>query len=150
MKTKHYLLTSGDFNGSVIYIDYDKLKGFRVQPRNQVEYDGVSVNKMILMKPSFIEKVLKRKVKLKLDSYLQYIIRMMEEENNDEDGAIIEMVMNDLERYKRMIINKYRMYLESEYLELLMKKISLLERELAIKKMVYEEPVEEKRSRRSR
>lgn len=149
MKTKNYLLTSGDFNGSVIYIDYDKLKGFQVQPRNQVEYDGVSVNKMILMKPSFIEKVLKRKVKLKLDTYLQYIIHMMEE-GTDEDGAVIEMVMNDLERYKRMVINKYRMYLESEYLELLMKKISLLERELTIKKMVYEEPVEEKRSRRSR
>ena len=73
----------------------------------------------------------------------------MEEDGNDEDGSMIDMVMNDLERYKRMIMNKYRMYLEEEYMELLMKKISLLERELAIKKMVYE-PVEEKTSRRSR
>ena len=101
------------------------------------------------MKPSFIEKVLKRKVKRKLDAYLEYIIHIMEEDGNDEDGSMIDMVMNDLERYKRMIMNKYRMYLEEEYMELLMKKISLLERELAIKKMVYE-PVEEKTSRRSR
>ena len=149
MKHRNYLLTSGDYNGSVVYIDYEKLKGFKIQPTNLVPYDGVVVNKMILMKPSFIEKVLKRKVKRKLDAYLEYIIHIMEEDGNDEDGSMIDMVMNDLERYKRMIMNKYRMYLEEEYMELLMKKISLLERELAIKKMVYE-PVEEKTSRRSR
>ena len=149
MEHRNYLLTSGDYNGSVVYIDYEKLKGFKIQPRNQVPYDGVVVNKMILMKPSFIEKVLKRKVKRKLDAYLEYIIHIMEQEGNDEDGSMIDMVMNDLERYKRMIMNKYRMYLEEEYMELLMKKISLLERELTIKKMVYE-PVDEKTSRRSR
>lgn len=148
MDEKHYLLTNGDYNGDIIYMDYNKLKGFLVQPRNHVEYDGVVVNKMILIKPSFIEKILKRKVKRKLDAYLQYIIRLMDEEDN-EDGAVIEMVLNDLDRYKRLIINKYRRYLDEKYIELLMKKITLLERELNIKKM-YIEPVTEKKAGRGR
>lgn len=137
MNNKHYYLSTEDYNGEIVYLDYSKMKGFKITPRNQVKYDGVVVNQMVLMNPSFIEKVLKRKIKRKLDNYLQYILKIfsMIEDGEDEDGSLIEMVLNDLDRYRRTIINRYRNYLEEHYVEMLLKKISLLERELRMKQV---------------
>ena len=55
------------------------------------------------------------------------------------------MAMNDLTRYKSIIKRKYRKYLEQRYVELLLKKIDLIEYELRMKYYSYEkEEVEEK------
>ncbi len=154
-KQKHYYLSTEDYNGEIVYIDYSKAKGFKVTPKNQIKYDGVMVNQMVIINPSFIEKVLKRKIKRKLDSYLQYILQVLEmiENGEDEDGSLIEIVLNDLDRYRRTIMNNYREFLEQRYVELLMKKIALLERELRIKE-VYLTPLvdenEKTTGRRSR
>lgn len=144
MDSKHYYLSTEDYNGEIVYLDYSKLKGFKITPKNQVKYDGIMVNQMILINPSFIETVLKKKIKRKLDQYLQYMIQViaMIENGEDEDGSLIEMVLNDLDRYRRTIINRYREYLDKKYIDLIMEKISLLERELR-KKTVYLEPLQE-------
>lgn len=147
---KHYYLSTEDYNGEIVYIDYSKTKGFKVTPKNQIKYDGVMVNQMVIINPSFIEKVLKRKIKRKLDSYLQYILQILEmiENGEDEDGSLIEIVLNDLDRYRRTIMNNYREFLEQRYVELLMKKIALLERELRIKE-VYLTPIVEENEKTS-
>ena len=41
-------------------IDTKKMRGFKVKPLNNVNYDGVKVDKLLIIKPSFVEKVLKR------------------------------------------------------------------------------------------
>ena len=243
MKETHYYLTMDSLDGNDVYIDYNRLKGFKVIPKNNVKYDGIIVSEMVLINPSFIEKVLKKKIKRKLDTYLNYIIQILEdtddygnltvknkiifyleyivevtntvEENKkvkelskriqpylrkievllveaeknravkklkqelqhyfktiygllsedttiktvkiklnlcyngifqvlalvEEDG-IIDMALDDLDRYRRTIINKYRAFLDDHYVELLLKKIGVLERELRLKQ-VYKFPKEE-------
>ena len=69
---KTYTIVKEQTNGEKIYIDYSKFNGYKVKPRNNVKYAGVKVNSLVIMKPSFIEKILKKKVKRKLDFYLQY------------------------------------------------------------------------------
>lgn len=148
MDSKHYYLSTEDYNGEIVYLDYSKLKGFRITPKNQVKYDGIVVNQMVLINPSFIETVLKKKIKRKLDQYLQYIMQViaMIENGEDEDGSLIEMVLNDLDRYRRTIMNRYREYLEKQYIDLVMEKIALLECELR-KKSVYLEPFREEKEK---
>lgn len=150
MRTGNYLLASGDYNGTVTCIEFQNRKGYQMKPKNKVSYEGVIVSRITIYHPTSLNKLLKRKAKHKLDSYLDYIIRILEEE--EDDGEVIDMVMNNLSRYKRMIINKYRQYLEKEYFELLMKKMELLEHELMKKKFIMEPSVEmkEKSGRRSR
>lgn len=150
MKKNHYLLIKRKFGNEIVYIDYNKLDGFKIKPRNRVRYDGIEVNKLLIIKPTFIEKIIKRKIKIKLDNYLQYII-MLIENNDDTDASSLSIVLDDVTRYRQMIKNKYRKYLDDKYYELLLKKVSLLEQEL--KKKIFkitqscQEEVVEKKTR---
>ena len=88
---------------------------------------------MLVVKPSFIEKIVKKKTKRKLDYYLNYIINIIDSSDEDPDDAPLRQALNDLTRYKEMVQNKYQQYLDDKYISLLMKKILLLERELKTK-----------------
>lgn len=139
----YYLEKKGSTHEAMI--DKRKLRGFQVTPKNKVPYEGIKVNQMTVIQPSLIEKVLKRKIKNRLDSYLQYIIHLME--GDDEDGEGIRIALDDLERYKGIIRHKYYLYLDQKYIDLLLKKIALLERELKMKNYYYEEELENTKGR---
>ena len=150
MKKQHYYICKKGDNREIVCLDYDKLSGFNFNPRNNVKYDGIVVNKMVVIKPSMIEKVLRRKIKRKLDLYLKLIIRFIESDDS-ESGNTLREALNDLTRYKSIINHKYKKYLDEKYLKVLLKKIAILEYELNSKYMMLEnEYYEEKTSRRSR
>ena len=149
MPERHYYIYKKNDNKKIVYIDYDKLSGFNFEPQNNVKYDGIKVNKMVVIKPSMIEKVLKRKIKRKLDLYLKLMIRYIEEDDGSNDGVLRE-ALNDLTRYKEIIAYKYRKYLDTKYLNALFKKISILEYELNSRISLQEEYEEELTSRRHR
>lgn len=152
MSEKHYYINKNDSSKEIIYLDFDKLKGFNFSPQNNIKYDGIVVNKMVIIKPSMIEKVLRKKIKKKLDLYLKLIIRFIESEDGDSGDSIRE-ALNDLTRYKNIIAYKYGKYLDEKYLKLLIKKIALLEYELNSKLLIYQEEYtyeEEMTTRRSR
>ena len=138
MSERHYYINKKNPNKEIIYLDFDKLKGFDFSPKNNVKYDGIVVNKMVIIKPSMIEKVLKRKIKKKLDLYLKLIIKFIESSDSD-NGESIREALNDLTRYKSIVAYKYKKYLDEKYLRLLIKKISLLEYELNSKLINYKD-----------
>ncbi len=128
---------------NVAKIASQNIDGFKFKPKNKVKYNGVKVNEMVFINNSFIENILRRKIKNRLDLYLDYVVNLSD--SDDTDGTKIEMAMNDLTRYKSIIKRKYRKYLEQRYVELLLKKIDLIEYELRMKYYSYEkEEVEEK------
>lgn len=131
-RQKHYVINKEKYNGKIVYLDNDKFNGFLFRPKNNVSYKGIEVNKMVIISPNFIETVLKRKIKRKLDLYLQYIINLMDEADEDSSTSI-RFALNDLEKYKSIIKNNYQKYLDQKYIELLMKKIALIEHELKVK-----------------
>lgn len=135
-------------------IEIKKIRGFKIKPLNNVEYEGVKVNRLLIIKPSFVEKVLKRKTKRKLEKYLEFIISILDSDDGNNSGKIA-IALNDLTRYKSIIKNNYRVYLDNLYYELLMKKIDVIEKELKVRKMYldmsYQEEYQmEEKSRRSR
>lgn len=135
--SKGYYISREPNTGEIVYINYDKYKGYNIAPKNNVKYDGVRVNKMIIVKPSMIEKVLKRKIKNRLDLYLKTILELMEEADGDSSG--IREALNDLTRFQNIVRYKYQKYLDEKYVTLLNKKIEILEYELKKKLMVREE-----------
>lgn len=153
MREQHYYVCKKGDDRQIIYLDYDKLKGFGFSPKNNVKYDGIVVNKMVVIKPSMIEKVLRRKIKKKLDLYLKLIVKFIENDDGSS-GDTLREALNDLSRYKNIIQYKYRKYLDEKYLKILLKKIALLEYELNSKFMsidqVQYEYEEEKISHRRR
>lgn len=151
MGEKHYYVCKKGNEREILYLDINKLKGFNFNPKNNVKYDGIIVNKMVIIKPSMIEKVLKRKIKNKLDLYLKLIINFIESEDGASDDALRE-ALNDLSKYKSIVQYKYKKYLDEKYLKLLMRKIEVLEYELNSKLTYinYYEYEEEKTSHRRR
>lgn len=118
-----YLISKAKYNGEVICLDIDKFKGYAVSPKNNLKYDGIKVQEMVIIKPSLIEKIIKRKIKMHLDLYIKFIL----EESDDDDTR---KALGSLERYRVLINDKYSLFLDLKYLKLLNKKIDILQREL--------------------
>lgn len=125
---KQYAIKKDMYDNCIIAINYNDLEGFKVNPKNQIQYDGIVVNQLVLINQSFIQKVLKKKIKRKLDMYLQMIMYLLNEEG--ETGETIEEALNDLSRYRDIIRYKYQKYLDEKYISLLLQKVNLLEYEL--------------------
>ena len=130
---KNYILIKNTKNNKNFHMTYDKINGFKIKPKKGLKYDGVKVDKMVLINPSFIEQVIKKKVKHKLDIYLQYLISILDDDGNDTTD-----LRHALKRYKQTIMNNYRIYLDDKYIALLMKKVALIEHELQMKLLVRE------------
>ncbi len=110
------------------YIDYDNIKGFNIKPQNTVPYEGIEVGHLTLVEPDLIKKVLERKTKRKLNAYLNFLLTVIDDD--DSDGDALELVIDDVARYKSIIINKYSKFLDKKYINTLLKKVNMVEREL--------------------
>lgn len=135
---KGYYISRENKNGDIVYIDYDKYKGYNIAPKNKVMYSGIKVNKMMIIKPSMIEKVLKRKIKARLNLYLKTIIEIMDESSSGGSSSI-RGALNDLTRFRNIVEYKYQKYLDEKYVSLLKKKIEVLEYELKKKLVSFNE-----------
>ena len=130
-KFKKYVLCN-DNNGKVkVKLDNVSIDGYHIKPRNKLSYDGIVVKSMIIMNNGLIELLLRKKIKKKLDSYLQFLISVLDED--DTDSGHLMFALNDLERYRRTIMNNYRVYLDKKYLKILIDKMDLIEQELKSK-----------------
>ncbi len=135
MKSIEYLVNKSEYDGNLIYMS-ESLDGFKVRPKKTLKYDGIKVSNLVLINPSFIDKVLKRKTKIKLEHYLKLIIDQMDED--DSDPTDLRNALNDLTRYKSIIKNNYSKYLEQKYIKLLLNKISIIEGELKSRILYYD------------
>ena len=147
MENIKYLLIK-DKKEEKIETDLKKIPGFVFNPQNNIKYDGIVIDELKLTKPELIEKILKKKIKRKLSLYTQLIIELID--SSEEDDGTIDIVLNDLERYKRVINNNYKAYLSKKYLDLLHKKIELLENELKTKQMFLKLNVETEKKGKGR
>ena len=138
MKNKHYVTVKHQYDGENVKLNSSKIDGFEIKPKNNVKYDAVEVNSMTLINKSFIEKLLKKKIQKKLDYYLQYIISLIDEDDETSDPTNLKLALNDLAHYKSIVEYKYRKYLDEKYINLLLKKIDILEHEIKTK-MVYKQ-----------
>lgn len=142
MHTKRYVIQKEMKQAEKVTFSVKKMEGFRITPHNRVNHPGISVNSMLLIKPSLIEKLLKKKNQRKLDYYLQYIISLIDadDQGTDESDSTLRTALNDLTRYRDIVEYKYRKYLDDKYINLLLKKIALLEHEIK-SRMVYKEQI---------
>ena len=136
---KNFTIVKDMPNKEKIIINYSKDNGFIFKPQNKVKYKGVKVNTLVIMKPDFIEKLLKKKIKRKLDYYLLSIISLMDDDEGTTDG--VRSALTELDRYKTIVEFKYKKYLNEQYLNLLYKKIAVLERELKMKLLLMQEEI---------
>ena len=130
-KIKKYILCEKKIKKINVDLNSVSISGYHIKPRNKMDYDGIVVKSMTILNNELVEQLLKKKIKKKLDSYLQFLISVLDEE--DTDPGHLMFALNDLERYRRTIMNNYRIYLDKKFLKILMDKLDLIEQELKSK-----------------
>ena len=154
MKRASFLLVKNHTFCNISAINFKDIEGFNFKPMNKMHYDGVTVKKMVMINSSFVETVLKKKIKKRLELYLRFIISIIDNDSDDTDITDLRTALNDLTRYKEIIKFKYQKFLDEKYVTFLLQKIDLLEQELKNKMVYYKEKEPEEKEieerRRSR
>ena len=130
---KQYLISKESYKGDVVNLNIGM--GYKVNPKKDLLYEGVKVQKIVFIKPELIKRIIKRKIKNKLDIYINYLI-------SDEDDSGTRRALGDLQRYRYFVKYKYYEFLDKKYIVILNNKLDILERNLK-SKVVNQEYIEE-------
>lgn len=142
-KEVRYLIVKKKDQKEIVYMEYDKLKGYTIAPKNPKPFqDCINVNQMIVIQPSFIEKLVHKKLNKRFKHLLSLITILFE--TDDETGTALKEALNEIEKFRIEVKNKYREYLSKEELKLMAKKLSFLQAE-AKKRLVLLESVDERK-----
>lgn len=127
----------------ITYMEYEKLKGFNVKPKNNVSFDDmINVNEMVVINPSLIEKLVDKKCKRTFEK-LVAMISVVYEEDDDSDETPYIMILDEMERFRSLLLNKYKEYIEEKEFEVLIKKLEILKEEVELRKrLVIERQIE--------
>ena len=130
MDKKNYSVSRVKSTGEVIYFEYDKVEGYRVNPKTKKD-DEIGVSKIVFVNDSMSEKIIRRKIDKKI-AYLLGQLKLIEEDSNPDEGGIKKNLM-DAEKLKLQIINNYVKYLGHTYHSLTLKKIQIIINQLRYK-----------------
>ena len=140
MTNKNYHLSKTKKEKKVVDLDINKFGGYKVNPKVK-EKNGIEVNKITFVNNEFSEKIIRKKINLKIE-YLLKQLKLMQDEGTD-NGTIKKSLMV-AEKLRVQLINKYVKYLGHTYYSLTLKKIELIIEELTFKlymKEFYQEQV---------
>ena len=138
-KTIHYLIVKEKNKKAITYFEYDKLSGFNMtsKSKNIKLKDAINVNQMIIINPSFIEKLINKKINSRLRKLIDIIAGSFDDDEDPANGLMI--ALNEVEKFKREMINKYLEYMSKEQLKLLNQKIRILEDQITMRAYVINE-----------
>lgn len=123
MLDKKYLIVKGKNDKSITYFEYDKMEGYDLSPKKNAKIeDAINVNKVVIINPTLIEKVARKKVEIKFRKLLSILNVIFE--TDDDTGTAYREGLNEISKLRLELITKYRKHLDQEYAELTEKKLS--------------------------
>ena len=131
MNKKNYYLKKDNKSGEIIYMEFDKIKGYNITPKSDI-YDGIKVDKIVFVNPSLSEKIIKKKIDIKV----RKLLRELKSIDEDDDGSSADSIRKTLmeaERLKLNIIKNYCKYLGISYQSLTLKKVQIIINQLRLK-----------------
>ena len=131
MSKKNYYLKKDSKSGEIIYMEFDKIKGYNITPKSDI-YDGIKVDKIVFVNPSLSEKIIKKKIDIKVRKLLKEL-KSIDEDDDDSSADSIRETLMEAERLKLNIIKNYCKYLGISYQSLTLKKVQIIINQLRIK-----------------
>lgn len=132
MITMRYHIVKNKEDKSITYFEYDKLDGYDLSPKKSVKIeDAINVNKIVIINPSLANKVAKKKIDLKFKKLVQLLNVIFE--TDDETGSAYHQGLDELERLRQELVDKYKKYLEDDQYDTMDKKLGILEHELKVR-----------------
>lgn len=138
----NYLIIKDKKSKKTIHLDGQKLEGYSLIKNRNKLINGVSVKNIVILKASFIEKVIDKKIDKKLKSLLELIASICE--NNDDSSSSMRYALSEIEKFRRITINQFALYMNKKQLEKLEKKVKIIEQELTTRLYQYSQIYEQK------
>ena len=136
--TQRYLVVKEKDSKELKYFEYDKLSGYGIKPNAKIR-DAIQVNKMILINPGMVQKLITKKINKKFSRLLK-LLTIVYENEDDETGEGYREALNEISKLRLEAHNKYRMYMEKTEFDILEKKLNILETEVKERlEMIYQE-----------
>lgn len=132
---KNFVVKKNEEENTITYMEYEKRKGFKVKPKNKVNIDDmINVNEMIIINPSLIEKLIDKKSERTLNKLFK-MLSLLGDEEDDDAGFMV--ILDEVARFKNLVMSKYIEYMKEEKYKILLKKIEILEEEIKARRKTY-------------
>lgn len=129
-----FLVVKDNDSKEIRYFDYDKIRGYNLFAKDNMHFeDAIDVNRIIIIKPTFIEKIATKKMNKKFQNFINMVSVVCDMESADETGEAYQIALDEANKLRMEILNKYKKYITKEKLELMLKKISIIEEELKLR-----------------
>ena len=132
--------------------EFENLKGLSVSPKKDFKLDGmINVSKVTLYNPVLIKNYVSKKCKRNMDKILKLLKLLFDSDNTDPSSFML--ALNEIEKFRQLIMFKYKEYMDKKEYNILIKKLEILEQEVKNKmNYVYQEEfyLEEKKGKKGR
>lgn len=132
--------------------EFENLKGLSVSPKKDFKLDGmINVSKVTLYNPVLIKNYVSKKCKRNMDRILKLLKLLFDSDNTDPSSFML--ALNEIEKFRQLIMFKYKEYMDKKEYNILIKKLEILEQEVKNKmNYVYQEEfyLEEKKGKKGR
>ncbi len=131
MIDKRYFVVKGKKDSTITYFEYDKMEGYDLSPKKNIKIkDAINVNKVVIINPSLMQKVAKKKIDLKFKKLLEFMTIIFDDDDDTTSGEAYREGLNEISKLRLEAKVKYQKYMEEEDYKTLEKKLDILEQEL--------------------
>ena len=141
MLNKRYHIVKDKDDKSITYFEYDKMDGYDLSPKKGMKIeDAINVNKVVIINPSLANKVANKKLNLKFRKLVSLLNVIFE--TDDETGTAYHQGLDELNRLRTELNNKYKKHLTEDETETMEKKLGILEHEIKVRLYYLEQKLE--------
>ncbi len=132
MLDKKYLIVKEKQDSSIIYFEYDNIKGYDLLPKKNVKIkDAIDVSKVVIINKSLMNKVANKQLELRFRKLLQIITIIFE--SDDETGTVYQQGLNEISKLRLEAKTKYYKSMEEDEINTFEKKLDILEQEIKVR-----------------
>ena len=118
--------------------DFSILEGFLMASKNKVfKIDNTSVRDIRIVNKRLANPLVSKKVFKKYNKLIEYLTEVIIDD--DDDGDTYREALNQIEKFRLQIKNKYRKFLKQKELEKMSKQLVVLQKELLKKESIIRE-----------
>ncbi len=141
--TSRFLIVKGNDKNDKMHFNYGKFDGYNLTVKKGVHFsDAIDVNRVLIVNPTLIDKVATKKINNKFDRLISVMQMVCEEDDDTDTGEGYRIALDEANKLKMELLNKYRKFISEEKLSLMIKKIEILEDELKLRQELLKDALE--------
>ena len=103
------------------------MSGLEVEPINEVPNQTMKVGKVLFVDDNLKNTYIKKRVNNKLNKIINFMLQILNDDDTDESDTA--MVLDEINRLKGIVANKYRLFMKDQEYKALLTKLILIEEE---------------------